>query len=221
MENTYIITKQGSSDIILSVGGSSVGPRGVKGDPGANGASAGFGTPSASVTTLNPGSSATVSVSASGPDTEKVFNFEFGIPKGADGERGADGAPGRDGTDGKDGEDGAPGPKGDSGVYLGTTAPTDGSTVWLNPNGTVNASLVPAGGDSGQVLGKLSNSDLDYGWITASGGFKHSYVFQSYIKVTEQQYSTSYDIEQDTPHLRHRWTGHRSAHRLFCRQEYI
>lgn len=46
---------------------------------GTDGTSAGFGTPTASATTVtgNP----TVSVTASGPDTAKVFSFAFGIPK--------------------------------------------------------------------------------------------------------------------------------------------
>ena len=46
--------------------------------------SAGFGTPTANATTLPMGQEATVSVSASGNETSKVFSFEFGIPKGDD-----------------------------------------------------------------------------------------------------------------------------------------
>lgn len=46
--------------------------------------SAGFGTPTANATTLPMGQEATVSVSASGNETNKVFSFEFGIPKGND-----------------------------------------------------------------------------------------------------------------------------------------
>lgn len=45
-----------------------------------HGAAAGFDTPSASATTLAAGSQATVSVSSSGPDTAKKFDFTFGIP---------------------------------------------------------------------------------------------------------------------------------------------
>ena len=65
------------------------GPQGETGNPGQNGADAGFGTPTATVTTLEAGSDATVSISASGSNTEKVFSFSFGIPKGADGQDGA------------------------------------------------------------------------------------------------------------------------------------
>ena len=52
---------------------------------------AGFGTPTASVSTLSAGSNATVSVSSSGTNTEKVFSFDFGIPKGDKGDQGPQG----------------------------------------------------------------------------------------------------------------------------------
>lgn len=65
------------------------GPQGQTGNPGQDGASAGFGVVSASATTLTPGSDATVSVVASGPDTEKSFSFTFGIPEGQPGQDGA------------------------------------------------------------------------------------------------------------------------------------
>ena len=47
--------------------------------------------------------------------------------KGPQGPAGADGAPGAKGEDG------------DSGVYYGSTQPTDGSTVWLDPSGEADA----------------------------------------------------------------------------------
>ena len=62
----------------------------VAGKPGTN---AGFGTPIASVDS-NTGTP-TVTVTASGPDTAKVFDFEFKNLKGKDGTNGSDG---RDGT---------------------------------------------------------------------------------------------------------------------------
>lgn len=64
------------------------GPQGIQGETGATGAAAGFGTPTASATTLAAGSSATATVTASGSNTEKVFSFEFGIPKGDKGDTG-------------------------------------------------------------------------------------------------------------------------------------
>ena len=49
------------------------------------GQAAGFGTPTASATPLASGEQPTVNISASGPNTAKVFDFRFGIPVGADG----------------------------------------------------------------------------------------------------------------------------------------
>ena len=63
-------------------------PKGDKGDTGNTGAAAGFDTPTISVSTLQAGASATASVAASGPDTAKVFDFTFGIPKGDKGDKG-------------------------------------------------------------------------------------------------------------------------------------
>lgn len=76
------------------------------GTPGSDGTSAGFGTPSAIVTTLEDNEDATVKVTASGEDTAKVFNFEFGIPKGAKGDKGEPGTDGINGTNGNDGANG-------------------------------------------------------------------------------------------------------------------
>lgn len=75
----------------------------VKMKIGPTGAAAGFGTPSVTVETLPAGSDATASVTASGDNTAKVFSFNFGIPKGADGKNGTDGKAGADGAAGADG----------------------------------------------------------------------------------------------------------------------
>ena len=74
--------------------------KGEKGETGETGAAAGFGTPSVTVETLPAGSDATASVAASGDNTAKVFNFNLGIPRGADGKNGTDGADGAAGADG-------------------------------------------------------------------------------------------------------------------------
>lgn len=58
---------------------------------GNTGAAAGFDTPTASVTTLAPSESATVSITATGPDTLKKFAFQFGIPQGIQGIQGVQG----------------------------------------------------------------------------------------------------------------------------------
>ena len=69
----------------------------------------GFGTPTASASTLAEGASATASVSASGPDSAKVYNFAFGIPKGD---------------------------TGDPGIYYGTNTPTNPNVnFWIDPSG--------------------------------------------------------------------------------------
>lgn len=60
-------------------------PKGDKGD------AAGFATPTATANTLEPGSSATASVVASGADTSKLFAFTFGIPQGLQGIQGEQG----------------------------------------------------------------------------------------------------------------------------------
>ena len=71
------------------------GQTGAQGPQGPAGIAAGFGTPTATASTLAAGSNATVSVSASGSNTAKVFSFTFGIPKG---EKGATGATGPQGA---------------------------------------------------------------------------------------------------------------------------
>lgn len=57
------------------------GADGADGANGQNGASAGFGTPTATAHSVSQGSDPTVSVTASGEDTEKIFAFDFGIPE--------------------------------------------------------------------------------------------------------------------------------------------
>lgn len=71
------------------------GVKGEAGDPGAAGAAgtaAGFGVLGASASQLEEGSAPTASVTASGEDTAKVFDFAFGVPKGDTGPQGSAGA---------------------------------------------------------------------------------------------------------------------------------
>ena len=56
--------------------------------PGPVGPAAGFGTPSATASKLNPAAAPTVAVTASGEDTAKIFAFAFGIPQGVKGDTG-------------------------------------------------------------------------------------------------------------------------------------
>ena len=66
----------------------------------AEGILTGLGTPTASASSLPAGSNPTVDMSVSGPDDAKVFNFQFGIPKGDKGDKGDTGATGPAGEDG-------------------------------------------------------------------------------------------------------------------------
>lgn len=59
----------------------------------ATGLPAGFDTPTAQAEALPEGQEPTVSVTASGPDTAKMFAFQFGIPKGDTGEAAGFGTP--------------------------------------------------------------------------------------------------------------------------------
>ena len=99
------------------------GSDGSPGRPGADGAAAGFGAPTA---TVDSGTGTpSVEVSASGPDTAKVFAFSFHNLKGAKGDRGEPGQDGSDGAPGKDGSDGAPG---QAAQISGITATVDSGT---------------------------------------------------------------------------------------------
>lgn len=56
------------------------GATGPQGPIGETGEAAGFGTPTATITILDATATPYVIVTATGPDTAKVFNFDFGIP---------------------------------------------------------------------------------------------------------------------------------------------
>lgn len=105
------------------------GATGATGPAGANGTdgeSAGFGTPTASVD-ANIGTPS-VQVSATGPNTAKVFNFAFHNLKGATGETGPQGPAGADGAAGATGPQG---PKGDAGDPAPASAVVPAVNDWL------------------------------------------------------------------------------------------
>ena len=161
------------------------GPQGDQGPIGNTGSPAGFGTPTASATQLEPNAEPTVTVEASGEDTSKIFNFVFGIPKGAKGDTGEKGAQGdqgiqgpqgvqgpkgADGIKGDTGEQGPVGEKGadgDSGVYVGSSTPTDPQkNVWIDPTG--NPTTLNELGAALHVTGDTTT--IFNGLIKGSGG---------------------------------------------------
>ena len=141
-------------------------PKGAKGDTGEKGATgekgdqgpigntgspAGFGTPTASATQLEPNAEPTVTVEASGEDTSKIFNFVFGIPKGAKGDTGEQGAKGDTGAQG---DPGIQGPKGDTGPYFTPSVSAEGVISWSNNGGLDNPASISIKGPQGDTGAK-------------------------------------------------------------------
>lgn len=85
------------------------GPQGPTGEQGPVGTPAGFGTPTATTTIIADNADPTVSVTASGSNTDKVFAFTFGLPKGYQGATGLQGDQGVQGATGPRGVQGATG----------------------------------------------------------------------------------------------------------------
>ena len=82
------------------------GINGAPGDTGATGTAAGFGTPTATID-ANVGTPS-VTITSSGANTAKVFNFAFKNLKGEPGTNGVDGAKGDKGDTGEKGDKGDP-----------------------------------------------------------------------------------------------------------------
>ena len=127
------------------------GATGPQGPVGETGASAGFGTPTATATTLPAGSDATVTVTASGDDTAKVFSFTFGIPQGEQGIQGVQGETGATGATGPQGEQGIQGETGATGTPAGFGTPTATITI-LDATATPYVNVTASGPDTAKVF---------------------------------------------------------------------
>ena len=138
-----LITAEKLNKLEAGVQNEQVGPQGPKGDTGAqgpagadgaDGAAAGFGTPTATVD-ANTGTPS-VTVTASGPNTAKVFSFAFKNLKGAKGDTGAKGETGAKGPQGAAGAQGPAG-KGVKSIALTTTGgAVTGGTVTFDDEST-------------------------------------------------------------------------------------
>ena len=117
------------------------GPTGATGPQGPSGAAAGFGTPTASID-ANVGTPA-VTVTASGANTSKVFNFAFKNLKGVKGDTGATGPQGPQGEKGATGATGPQGPTGTRGSawYSGTGITGTSTTATVFSSSGVSSAL--------------------------------------------------------------------------------
>lgn len=118
------------------------GPQGPKGDAGA---AAGFGTPAAAVD-ANVGTPS-VAVTASGPDTAKVFTFTFKNLKGAAGPAGPQGPKGDAGAAG------AQGPKGADGKNaIASSQTVQLSTSWSGPSAPYTQTVAVSGVTANSIV---------------------------------------------------------------------
>lgn len=134
-----------------------IGPQGPK---GATGAAAGFGTPTATVD--NATGVPSVTITASGEDTDKVFAFAFKNLKGEKGEQGPAGAAGAAG---------AAGPKGDAGPQgpIGPTGPK-GDQGETGPAGAAGAKGATGAHVTAITLTKDSTGAITGGTASLSDG---------------------------------------------------
>lgn len=138
-EDGDLITADKLNKLEQGVQNEQVGPAGAN---GADGAAAGFGTPTATVD-ANTGTPS-VTVTASGPNTAKVFAFAFKNLKGAKGDTGAKGETGATGAKGATGAQGPAG-KGVKSIALTTTGGVvTGGTVTFTDDSTAPITVTAA-----------------------------------------------------------------------------
>lgn len=121
---------------------------------GPTGASARFGTPTATVDD-NVGTPSVI-ISASGPDTAKIFSFDFKNLKGEKGDRGDTGSQGTQGEKGDKGDKGDQGPAGkDATITVGSKTCTTPQTQFVSSityaDGVLTYSLSPLSLDDGEI----------------------------------------------------------------------
>ena len=136
-----LITAEKLNKLEQGVQNEQIGPAGAD---GADGAAAGFGTPTATVD-ANAGTPS-VTVTASGPNTAKVFAFAFKNLKGAKGDTGARGETGATGPQGAAGAQGPAG-KGVKSIALTTTGgAVTGGTVTFDDDSTASITVTATEG---------------------------------------------------------------------------
>lgn len=140
-----------------------VGPQGLTGPAGPEGPQGPQGDPGADSTVPGPqgdpgqdGASAyEVAVANGFVGTEQDWLDSLVGEQGPQGDTGPAGADGLDGIDGADGTDG---------IVAQATAPIDTDILWLDTSAPGYG--IPAGGTTGQVLSKASNTTYDTEWVT-------------------------------------------------------
>lgn len=165
------------------------GPKGTDGNPGKDGkdgqdgAAAGFGTPTAQVSVPGDGTVApSVVITTSGPDTAKVFAFDFKNIKGA---KGADGEPGAPGEPGKDGV------SSNTNMMLGTQNFTGDN--WVNLHLWEETGEIYRGC---KVLKRDKTSSGVYQLVPVEAG--KTYVFSAYMRVDDADVRSQFEVTSET-----------------------